>query len=117
METSKGGAAESRRTHPSGLLLMLLLMPLLGLLLGFLLGFLLGVLLALLLGLLLAVLLELPLELQLGLIYHLYKNNVSGTRKIKTPCRKPVFAKTSKSHTFFNDFSKMDFIWNPKRNP
>ena len=85
---------------------MLLLMLLLGLLLGFLLG----VLLALLLGLLLAVLLELLLELQLGLIYHLYKNNVSGTRKIKTPCWKPVFPKTSKSYTCFNEFLKMNFI-------
>ena len=93
-----------------GLLLMLLLMLLLGLLLGFLLGFLFGVLLALLLGLLLAVLLELLLELQQGLLYHIYKNGVSGNRKIKTPCRKPDFLTTSNVHTFFNDFSKMNFI-------
>ena len=89
---------------------MLLLMLLLGLLLGFLLGFLLGVLLALLLGLLLAVLLELLLELQQGLLYNIYKNGVSGNRKIKTPCWKHVFPKTSKSHTLFNDFSKVIFL-------
>ena len=97
-----------------GLLLMLLLMLLLGLLLGFLLGFLLGVLLALLLGLLLAVwlelLLELLLELQQGLLYHIYKNGVSGNRKIKTSWRKPDFPKTSTVHTFPNDFSKTNFI-------
>ena len=93
---------------------MLLLMLLPGLLLGFLLGFLLGVLLALLLGLLLAVLLELLLEplleLQQGLLYHIYKKGVSDTRKIKILCPKPDFPKTSIVHTFFNDFSKLNFI-------
>ena len=94
-------------------------------LLGFLLGFLLGVLLALLLGLLLAVLLELLLEplleplleLQQGPLYHIYKNGVSGNRKIKTLCRKPNFPKTSNVHTFFYVCSKMNFTWSPKRNP
>ena len=46
-----------------------------------------------------------------------YKNGVNGNRKIKTSCWKPDFSKTPIFHTFFNDFSKLNFILTPRRNP